>query len=143
MDNTCKLNFCFIRKNTPEIRERLKKLGIPQNDFDEGNRPWIAYNHGLWISVDEGHDKLFCGDIDCGYNEDLFFALITYNNKIYKNQWFIFENPGIYDDYPEKIWVYIFEENEFDKYRKECIKLNKPMLSYHKATIEELIEHFK
>ena len=72
-----KLNFCFIRKNTPEIQEHLKKLGIPHNDFDEGNRPWIAYNHGLWISVDEGHDRLFPEDIDCGDNEDLFIALAS------------------------------------------------------------------
>ena len=63
---------CFIRKNTPEIQESLKKLGIPQNNFDDGNRPWIAYNHGLWISVDEGHDRLFRGDIDCGEDDELF-----------------------------------------------------------------------
>jgi hypothetical protein len=81
-----KLNFCFIRKNTPEIQERLKKLGVPQNDFDEGNRPWIAYNHGVWISVDKGHDRLFPEDIDCGDNEALFFELITYNKDINKNQ---------------------------------------------------------
>ena len=71
-----KLN-CFIRKNTLKIQERLKYLCIPQNEFDEGNRPWIAYNYGMWITVDEGYNRLFPNDIDCGDNEDLFFALIA------------------------------------------------------------------
>jgi hypothetical protein len=140
-----KLDFCFIRKNTHEIQERLKKLGVPQNDFDEGNRPWIAYNHGLWISVDEGHDRLFRGDIDCGDSEDLFFALITYNKDIDRNQWFFStgwtmgpENIPI----PDK-WVYCnqdtlehfaFVNNSPNSYSREIWK---------KATIEELIQHFK
>lgn len=50
---------CFIRKNTPEIINRLKELRIPHNDYDNGDRPWIAFNYGMWISVDEGHNKLF------------------------------------------------------------------------------------
>ena len=140
-----KLNFCFIRKNTPEIQGRLKKLGIPQNDFDEGDRPWIAYNHGLWISVDEGHDRLFRGEIDCGDNEDLFFALITYDKDIDKNQWFFStgwtmgpENIPI----PDK-WVYC-DQNTLEQFAW----VNNSPNSYSremwkKATVEELIQHFK
>lgn len=140
-----KLDFCFIRKNTPEIQEHLKKLGVPQNDFDEGNRPWIAYNHGLWISVDEGHDRLFKGDIDCGDSEELFFALITYNKDIDKNQWFFStgwtmgpENIPI----PDK-WVYC-DQNTLEQFAW----VNNSPNSYSreiwkKATIEELIQHFK
>lgn len=33
---------CFIRKNTPELKKRLKELHIPHNTLDDGNRPWIA-----------------------------------------------------------------------------------------------------
>lgn len=139
-----KLDFCFIRKNTPEIQERLKKLGVPQNDFDEGNRPWIAYNHGLWISVDEGHDRLFKGDIDCGDSEDLFFALITYNKDIDRNQWFFSTGWTDYvgNPIPDK-WVYC-DQNTLEQF---ALVNNSPN-SYSreiwkKATIEELIQHFK
>lgn len=80
---------CFIRKNTPELQQKLKDLHIRHNDLDDGDRPWIAYNHGMWISVDEGHDKLFKNDIDCGYNEKLFLYLSSIRNDTDRNQWFI------------------------------------------------------
>ena len=79
---------CFIRKNTEYIREGLKNLGIPQNTFDDGTRPWIAFNHGMWISVDEGHDRLFPDDIDCGDNEDLFLAIAALRDNTDFGQWF-------------------------------------------------------
>jgi hypothetical protein len=125
-----KLNFCFIRKNTPEIQERLRKLGIPQNNFDEGNRPWIAYNHGLWISVDEGHDRLFRGDIDCGDSEDLFFALVTLQDDKQDYQWFVWDAN---EDGGDKFKQYIPGEHWEEWWWFEV----------HKATVEELIQHFK
>ena len=139
-----KLNYCYIRKNTPEIQERLKKLGVPQNDFDEGDRPWIAYNHGLWISVDEGHDRLFRGEIDCGNSEDLFFALITYNKDIDKNQWFFSTGWTDYagNPLPDK-WVYC-DQNTLEQF---ALVNNSPNSysreMWKKATVEELIWHFK
>ena len=139
-----KSNFCFIRKNTLKIQERLKELGVPQNDFDEGNRPWIAYNHGMWITVDEGHNRLFPNDIDCGDNEDLFFALITYNDNTDKNQWFFSTGWTIG---PEKIpipdkWIYC-NQNTLEQFAW----VNNSPNSYSrkiwkKATVEEIIKHF-
>ena len=78
----------FVRNNTEYIREGLRKLGIPQNDFDDGDRPWIAVNHGMWISVDEGHDRLFPDDIDCGDNADLFLAIAALRDDTDFGQWF-------------------------------------------------------
>ena len=82
----------FVRNNTEYIREGLRKLGIPQNDFDDGDRPWIAVNHGMWISVDEGHDRLFPDDIDCGDNEDLFLAVAALRDDTDYMQWFKIPN---------------------------------------------------
>lgn len=115
---------CFLRKNTPDIQERLKKLGIPHNDFDEGNRPWIAYNHGLWISVDEGHDRLFPEDIDCGDNEELFLALASLRDDTDRHQWFVDDNTCIWER----------SENELPSRYMQ--------MEGHKATVEEIIKHF-
>ena len=82
----------FIRKNTESIKEGLRNLGIVQNDLDDGVRPWIAVNYGMWISVDEGYDKLFPDDIDCGDNEDLFLAIVAINDKTDFGQWFKIPN---------------------------------------------------
>lgn len=68
---------CFIRKNTEELRQRLKDNFIRQNDFDKDDGPWLAYNHGLYISVYPGHERLFPDDIDCGEDEELFIKTIT------------------------------------------------------------------
>lgn len=80
---------CFIRKNTPEIINRLKALGIPHNDFNDCDRPWIAVNYGMWISVDEGYDRLFPDEIDCGDDEELFFALVSLISDTDKKQRFV------------------------------------------------------
>lgn len=77
MTSIMKTVSCFIRKNTPELKKRLKELHIPHNTLDDGNRPWIAYNYGMWISVDEGFNRLFPSDIDCGSDEEYFINLIT------------------------------------------------------------------
>ena len=79
----------FIRNNTEYIREGLRKLGIPQNDFDDGDRPWIAVNYKMWISVDEGYDRLFPDEIDCGDDEELFFALVSRISDTDKKQRFV------------------------------------------------------
>ena len=126
------IQHCFIRKNTPEIINRLKALGIPHNDFDDCDRPWIAVNHGMWISVDAGYDRLFPNEIDCGDNEDLFIALAALRDDTDKNQWFV------NDDH---IWYYCKD----NKFRKEIANWTSTIISYpwHKATVEEIIKNFR
>ena len=119
---------CFIRKNTPEIINRLKALRIPHNDYDNGDRPWIAFNYGMWISVDEGHNKLFPDDIDCGENEELFLALATLRDDNDYMQWFT-DGKSWYQDKVNDIEVLKYGAG-------------KP-IDFHKATVEEIIEHFK
>lgn len=66
---------CFIRKNTPELRNKLQDMGYRQNIYDTNEYPWLAVNHNMFISVSEGFERLPELNIDCGENEELFLAL--------------------------------------------------------------------
>lgn len=79
---------CFIRKNTPELREKLKGLGYSHgkpayyaND-DDNKYDFILCNKGKFFLLSksnhvirEGHPLRKHGSIDCGTNEDLFLAI--------------------------------------------------------------------
>ena len=123
---------CFIRKNTPEIINRLKALGIPHNDYDDCDRHWIAVNHGMWISVDEGYDRLFPDEIDCGDNEDLFFALAALRDDTDKNQWIIDEANECFG--VDDSWMICDRHDMNDRV---------VYTHYRKATVKEIIECFK
>lgn len=116
-------DFCFIRKNTPELREKLIELGYKQNDFDLNNKPWLATNHNMFIGVDDGFQNLPIEDIDCGENETLFLAIAALRDDTDKNQWFT----------DGEIW----EMSTTDLPSKYM------QLNGHKCTVKELIEQFK
>ena len=132
---------CFIRKNTPEIRKRLDEIG----------RAFIENGHGEWrIHVDK-NEYLFCGDeqfcddriyyyigrvckpiegIDCGTNTELFIAVAALRDDSDKHQYF---TNGVF-------WIKCSQlelKHELDNnYEEFCVA------DFHKATVEELIEHF-
>lgn len=126
---------CFIRKNTDNIRNRLKELGYYCN-------PYLGW-HNLFtcifgiISVyswyDDDINALKERDVlvDCGANEELFLAIATLRDDIDKFQWFTDGDKWIlcpaikFSTY----WVY----NDID------VNID----TVHKATVDELIEHFK
>ena len=131
---------CFIRKNTANIRNRLKELGYYCN-------PYLGW-HNLFTCVfgvnsvyslddyDTNGLKEIDGLIDCGTNEELFLAIAalrddTDNNQLFTNgkgDW------GIYRDGSDgglSGMDFYGMPNDF----------NLPY--YHKATVDELIEHFK
>lgn len=116
---------CFIRKNTANIRNRLKELGYYCN-------PYLGW-HNLFTCVfgvnsvyslddyDTNGLKEIYGLIDCGTNEDLFLAIAALRDDTDKYQWFT----------DGDLWFKCGDEvcNEGRK--------------IHKATVDELIEHFK
>lgn len=116
---------CFIRKNTANIRNRLKELGYYCN-------PYLGW-HNLFTCVfgvnsvyslddyDTNGLKEIDGIIDCGTNEELFLAIAALRDDTDKYQWFI----------DGDLWFKCDDEvcNEGRK--------------IHKATVDELIEHFK
>ena len=148
---------CFIRKNTPELRKKLEELGYIKNSpkwTDDCNIVW-AYQYSEEKGFDTPHyvianafdipfDKhsRLCGKfIDCGTNEELFLAIAALRDDTNENQWFICDvnhwdrsDNGEATVYAE-IGEWIFCKSNDD----DCARDN----HYHKATVEELIEHFK
>lgn len=136
----------FIRKNTPELRKKLEELGYIKNSpkwTDDCNIIW-AYQYSEEKGFDTPHyvianafdipfDKhsRLCGKfIDCGTNEDLFLALAALRDDIDIHQWFT----------DGKEWFQCrFLKVGMHYYDKPEILFER----WHKATVEELIEHFR
>lgn len=78
---------CFIRKNTPELRKKLEKLGyksrtISNNDklclATTANNVYAKYTiitNEMFDSVDPHRTWNCAGRIDCRTNEELFIAI--------------------------------------------------------------------
>lgn len=136
---------CFIRKNTQEIRNKLEKLGYYKNSpkwTDDCSIIWTYQypvkgfdtpNYVIADSFDIPFDKVSVlrgKFIDCGTNEDLFLAIAALRDDTDKYQWFT----------DGDLWFKCGDEvcNETIEYY-----LNKYGRKIHKATVNELIEHFK
>ena len=131
---------CFIRKNTERLRESLKRLGI---------RPLLSNERlnaiGDNIKVYHGREAVFSCSysqelyghfLDCGTNEALFLAIAALRDDTDDSQWFVYP--------PENIW-FICDDDDIN-YARENIKDSVQAAWFHcshKATVEELIEHFK
>ncbi|WP_368122038.1 hypothetical protein [Bacteroides thetaiotaomicron] len=144
---------CFIRKNTPELRKKLERLGYYKNSpkwTDDCNIIW-AYQYSKEKGFDTPHyvianafdipfDKhsRLCGKfIGCGTNEDLFLALAALRDDTDNGQFFVFEERFVSRINPDVII-------EKGALLKCCMdKWRMPYFPFHKATVKELIEHFK
>ena len=72
--------------------------------------------------------------IDCGTNEELFLAIAALLDDTDKNQWFVHKDGNfIFCDQNELKNVI----DNSDEYMDYCVA------DFHKATVQELIEHFK
>lgn len=125
---------CFIRKNTPELRKKLEELGYE-------NRGKVRY-YGepiyIYCEMDIFYTspcKLKIPDnyiIDCDDNEELFIAIASMTDNEH----------GLCD-------YYIVTDDYKPRYAKGSIHRALPLSSvihpscYRKATVEEIIEHFK
>lgn len=137
----------FIRKNTPELRKKLEELGylfIP-NGWNEWNIP-IENCEYLLCDTDtyQGNPiSYYTGKvckpnlgIDCGTNEELFLAIAALRDDTDKYQWFIMD-VEIYVYIPKGTW---FQSTDRNGGRHVGTQIES--LYCHKATVEELIEHF-
>ena len=129
---------CFIESVDSDVIERLEELGYWHcpNGYGEWHVPM---EHCHYIECDTWGGRAYCigkvckpslGSLDCGKNKDLFFAIAALRDDIDKNQWFT-------DGY---LW--------FKCGNKTCDENIKYYLNtynrlFHKATVQELIEHFK
>lgn len=129
---------CFIRKNTPELRKKLAVLG-----YKYGYR--ADFRHDI-IYVDAERNEFFptfssniTDDeiaIDCGANEELFLSIASLRDDTDKYQWFIMD-VEIYVYIPKGTW---FQSTDRNGGRHVGTQIES--LYCHKATVEELIEHF-
>jgi sporulation protein YlmC with PRC-barrel domain len=140
---------CFIRKNTQELRRGLEELGY--NILNSGNTTLDEHNYdgkGSHKSIEEGkaiitsYGNLYGviynvdtvtkkGRIDCGMNEELFLAIAALRDDTDKYQWFTDGDKWI--QCPEILFSTYWVYNDVD------VNLD----AIHKATVDELIEHFK
>lgn len=137
---------CFIRKNTKELQLRLKELGYVMFDsYMEGECLMVSPSDEELISSTPVcmallfHTCLFFGKniIDCGDNEELFLAIASLRDDSDKDQWFVIDTE-IYIDLPKETW---FKATDISGGKHIGIQID--TLYCHKATVEELIEHFK
>ena len=128
---------CFIRKSTKSLTDRLYRLGNRS-----GRRFWhidyltilAAYGDYFTCLDDERRNDKFlinCGFVDCGTNEELFLSIAALRDDSDKFQYF---TNGVF-------WIKCSQlelKHELDNnYEEFCVA------DFHKATVQELIEHFK
>ncbi|MDB0759311.1 hypothetical protein PL426_02660 [Phocaeicola vulgatus] len=122
---------CFIRKNTEALREKLEEVGYKMLSPIEYDNLECSDN---WVNDIKSLND--CNGFDCGTNEELFLAIAalrddTDNNQLFTNgkgDW------GIYRDGSDgglSGMDFYGMPNDFN------------LSYYHKATVNELIEHFK
>ncbi|EXZ16687.1 hypothetical protein M067_4949 [Bacteroides fragilis str. J-143-4] len=138
---------CFIRKNTEELRKKLEELGytlIP-NGYAEWNIPTKECTY-LFCDVDVYQDSLisfYMGrmckpyGLYCGENEALFLAIAALRDDSNFMQWFICTEDCI--ESPDKEW----KVGDWDLNTCPDVTYGQQLPHWRKATVEELINHFK
>lgn len=127
---------CFIRKNTPELWKKLEELGYKNygNPFQiTDDSKLITTIDGEYVPYNVPLDDSF---IDCGTNEELFLAIAALRDDTDDSQWFVYP--------PENSWFICVDDDI--NYARENIRESVQAAWFHcshKATVEELIKHFK
>lgn len=124
------LQAALIRRNTPELRKKLEELGYKRygNPFQiTDNSKLITTIDGEYISYNVLLDDSF---IDCGTNEDLFLAIAALRDDIDIHQW-LTDGKKWFQCRLLKVGMHYSDKPEILFER------------WHKATVEELIEHFR
>ena len=148
----------FIRKNSPELRAKLEDLGYTNGAWETPrfHYPYLSVWPNPKFGLFKGEGFYMTEDdyrldgkvweykpredvIDCGDNEELFLAVAALRDDSDINQWFIYNSmdcivPELRDFY----WFKCEEDKIEDMMYYDC-----QYLCCKKATIEELIEHFK
>lgn len=135
---------CFIRKNTPELRKKLEELGYNRYprwmaDWgDDDSRYIYLVTDVLYYTYPKEPSKPKRGEhIDCGTKEELFLALAALRDDTDINQWFIMDCD---------VYLHINKGDWFistDRNKGKHIGTQIDPMYCHKATVEEIIEHFK
>lgn len=120
---------CFIRTNTSRLRKKLEELGYKYEGCSKNNyAPYLFCDndgkyHGM-LFVPSQDDTI----IDCSRNEKLFLALAAMRDDSDYMQWFT----------NSIIWFHYQSKTSFSVGSPLCVSR-----SYHKASVNELIDKFK
>lgn len=149
---------CFIHKNTPELVKKLEDLGFTEyEDHYFEDEEYLYTTEGyLYLSEDMVDEIPVASRLSCEDSEDLFLGLSAHSYLTDYKNWFIIpevkEVRGIsgnilsesYLKVTGKRW-YLYQERD----RKLSLRLYEliesgelPKFLPHKATPEELINHF-
>ena len=123
---------CFIRKNTTELVKRLEELGYKAS-FSARNvyGEYLYAFDGTIVGEEYNAYDEKAGFIYCKESEEFFIAIAALRDDSDKFQYF---TNGVF-------WIKCSQlelKHELDNnYEEFCVA------DFHKATVEELIEHFK
>ena len=123
---------CFIRKISNELCDKLTELGYKDcwtGGIHTDELKTITYVGNQCWSLTGFEPR---NSIDCGINEELFLALAALRDDIDRNQWFV---------NTKNAW-YLCKDNKFREEIADWL-LSTSADNWHKATVEEIIEHFK
>ena len=125
---------CFIKKNTPELRKKLEELGYTYNgrDTESWGASALYCFDGKYYEVYHAKPSRYHSIVDCGTNEELFLGLAALRDDTDKNQWVIDEANECFG------W-----ENSWSICDKDDMNERVVYTHYRKATVEEIIKHFK
>ena len=134
---------CFIRKNSPELRKKLEELVYNRYPLwmadwsDDDHRYIYLVTDVLYYTYPKEPTKPKSGEhINCGTNEELFLALAALRDDTDINQWFVMDC-DVYLHIDKGDW---FIATDINKGKHIGTQID-PMYC-HKATVEEIIEHF-
>lgn len=139
---------CFIRKNNSELRNKLKELGYYCNPYLGWNNLYTS-TYGLASVYSMSDDINVISKemdiIDCGTNEELFLAIVALRDDSNYMQWFITDSPlsVSYDDSIGNDHYFTEPKGSMFFWDENWNHATIISGSYHKATVEELINHFK
>lgn len=140
----------FIRRNTPELRKKLEELGCNCSSLRRDRSclctaAYLNVYHSIHPEWLDNEDIRKTNDIDCGTNEELFLAIAALRDDTDDSQWFVTDSPlsVSYDDTVGNDHYFI--EPKGSMFFWDINWMNATIISgnFHKATVEELIEHFK
>ena len=140
----------FIRRNTPELRKKLEELGYNCSSLRRDRSclctaAYLNVYHSIHPEWLDNEDIRKTNDIDCGTNEELFLAIAALRDDTDDSQWFVTDSPlsVSYDDTVGNDHYFI--EPKGSMFFWDINWMNATIISgnFHKATVEELIEHFK
>ena len=139
---------CIIHKNTKEIINFLNEIGYTlyegSDNFSKNVACSCKFNTYFTFDDDE---YVFPNIIDCKKNKELFFAVAALRDDSDKHQLFVLEttvNQWSENCKPVGYFVKCVRDKwffDFDKSGNPSV-LSERNISAHKATVEELIEHF-